>query len=362
VIRTSRRLLIAFVATLAVQGTIAFALWSSYSPVRPHLVCILPLSEETTLAFFGWVNDSGEEIVYEPGGSNRFEPGFQDRGQPRTFPAGASGGYPDGTFSVPFHGDSLTWRLGRRTAEATRASPLCPDARTLREMRDVTLVMPERPKPPPPPPPEPEPPPEPPPAKADPTPAPEPTRKPNPQVARRGQPKPDKPPPPRPPRETPPEPLDDVPLVLEGVTDLGRGVGVQRGDRDILGDPGVAATDRNTEIDLVDDPSDLPTKVGDGTGGGGPPPRVAPRVKQRVAGVYPEDAPRLGRTVMVRLSLLVGTDGRVRQVRIVRGAGGAFDREAESVGRQLLFHPGTVGGEPTEQWVPWVVEFSPDDW
>jgi TonB family protein len=65
--------------------------------------------------------------------------------------------------------------------------------------------------------------------------------------------------------------------------------------------------------------------------------------------------------VLVRLTLRVGTDGVVKQVRVVRGAGPAFDREARAGGMRARFEPAPVDGEPVESWVPWGVEFTPDD-
>jgi TonB family protein len=88
---------------------------------------------------------------------------------------------------------------------------------------------------------------------------------------------------------------------------------------------------------------------------------VPPKVVKRVDGVYPPEAPRLGRVVEVRLSILVGVDGSVTDTKVVRGAGGAFDREARRVAMRLKFTAGTVGGEPTPMWVPWAVTFEPND-
>lgn len=360
------RLSIALLTAAASSGVAIAVVGSIYSPVRPVLVCVKTVTDRTATAWLGWDNVESETLELPVGEYNRFSPGPADRGQPTRFEPGRAGGYPRDGIQVTFEGESLTWRLGGREVTVTRESAACPTPATLDQLEPMAFVLPrtpppEPPKPPEPPPKPPEPPPEP--VAAKPDAAKEPTREAKNHIEKAGQPKPKKP---RPKRDSPADApkSEPAPLVLSGLTKLEHGVGVQSGDVDLLGDSRVAATERNTNVELVDDPDNVPDKVGDGTGGVGPggPARTPPRVKTRVRGVYPEDAPRLGRTVSVSLSLLVGTDGRVKQVKVVRGAGGAFDREATKVGRQITFTPGTVGGEPTEQWVPWVVEFTPDDW
>ena len=168
--------------------------------------------------------------------------------------------------------------------------------------QEVVLPKPEPPKPEPP---KVEPPPEP----VAEAPKPRPKR-------RRGQPKRKKPAAaPKPEATPPPAP---APLVLSNVNMTG-GVAVQAGDEDIFGDPSLEATPENTrpqpEVDLA--PS-------------APPKRVAPRVLRRAVGIYPEDAPRLGRVIEVTLRLEIDEDGRVSKVLVVKSAGGPFDREARN--------------------------------
>ena len=64
----------------------------------------------------------------------------------------------------------------------------------------------------------------------------------------------------------------------------------------------------------------------------------------------------------VRLSLRVGVDGKVRDVRVIKAAGEAFDRAARAIGLKVVFSPATEDGVPVEVWVPWTVEFAPVDW
>lgn len=362
----SRRLAVAVAVALASGGVATGVVRSIYSPVRPQLKCVRMVSDRTAIAFFGWENVEKNPIALPIGEQNRFSPGAEDRGQLRSFEPGPGGSFPRGALEVPFDGPALTWHLGKHALTVTRESPACPQPTSLAELPTAALVLPKIAPIAPPKPPEPRPKPPEPVVKPDdkvaekPDPAKEATRKPKNYVKKEGQPKPKRDTKRESPKDAPKS--EPAPLVLTGLTTLGKGVAIQSGDENILGDARVEANERNTNIQQVDDPDKVPDKIGDGTGGNPAPKRTPPRVKRRVRGIYPEDAPRLGRSVSVALSLLIGTDGKVAQVKVVRGAGGAFDREAEKVGRQLLFNPGLVDGTPTEQWVPWVVEFNPEDW
>lgn len=345
---------------MVITVALVAAVWAAYYPVRPRLMCVMPLGTGATAAYFGYASELDEDWIEPAGDYNYFSPGAIDRSQPTQFAPGSSGRYPEGAFVVTFEGPELTWTLGNRAVTATPDAQRCPLPTTFAAQRDYAYVPPRPPEPPPKPP---EPPPEPPKPKATetvtetPDAKKPPTRTPKNQVQKKGQPK-------QRPKKTPtktPEP-EPAPLVLSDLTDLGAGVAIQSGDSDILGDASVAATRENTNVELVDDPRTVPADVGDGTGGVAGRKRVPPRVTKRVSGRYPDDAPRLSRSVVVRLSLKIGTDGSVIGVRVVKGAGGAFDREAKRVARQLRFSAGTIGGEPAEMWVPWVVEFTPEDW
>jgi protein TonB len=368
VLSQSHRLTIAVAIAVASGGVAIGVVRSVYSPVRPRLMCVKAVSDRTAIAYFGWDNVEEEPLTLPVGERNRFAPGLEDRGQPQRFDPGKGGSFPRGALEVPFDGPSLTWHLGKHDLTVTRDSAPCPQPTTFAELPPSTLVLPKIAPPEPPKPPEPIVKPEPPKPVVKPeekvaeTPDPkkEATRKPKNYQKKEGQPKPKRESKRESPKDAPKS--EPAPLVLTGLTTLGKGVTIQSGEENILGDARVEANERNTNVQQVDDPDAVPDKVGDGTGGTKAPKRTPPRVKRRVRGVYPEDAPRLGRSVSVALSLLIGTDGKVKQVKLVRGAGGAFDREAEKVGRQLLFSPGLVDGKPTEQWVPWVVEFTPEDW
>lgn len=157
--------------------------------------------------------------------------------------------------------------------------------------------------------------------------------------------------------------VDDKPppLVLDKKYLAKKGaVTVYGGEEDLFGKPDVKPTEDNVKVDKVDDPKKAPKAFGDGRPGGGGPKYTPARIKKKFkGGQWPDDAPMLGRVVRVQLSLLVGKDGRVTQVRVVQGAGDAFNRAAKREGKRQLFHPQLRDGAPVAGWVPWRVEFRP---
>lgn len=206
-------------------------------------------------------------------------------------------------------------------------------------------------------PPEPEPEPEPPPEQKPPEPPPEPTpQQPKPRPKRPVV-KEKEPPPPQP--SPPPEP---APVVLSNVS-LGGGIQVQKGERDVLGDPSVAATEENTRR--------LPTGPaapdGTGTGGSGQaavvPTKAAvykpPRRKLNPKGKWPTGAPTLNRTIEVKLSLDLDEEGKVTNVAVLVGAGEPFDSDAIRVAKRAVFYPATRDDVPIATTVPYSVVYEP---
>lgn len=59
------------------------------------------------------------------------------------------------------------------------------------------------------------------------------------------------------------------------------------------------------------------------------------------------------------LLLTVDRGGAVRKVRVLRGAGDAFDSAAQAALRTCRFEPGLRDGRPFVDRVPFVVEFKP---
>jgi protein TonB len=72
-----------------------------------------------------------------------------------------------------------------------------------------------------------------------------------------------------------------------------------------------------------------------------------PRPQRTVAPTYPSRARKKGTTGEVRLSLLVGVDGRVRDVRVLSAQPpGVFDESAVAAVRQWTYTPATYEGQP----------------
>ncbi len=365
----SKPALVALGAAALVHGVGLVGTWLSYSPLKPVLECVEPLPDGSTLARFSYFNATDGPISLPVGEDNRFFPGEADRGQPRVFRPGRVGADDKHTIRVLIRPrEVLTWHLDGREEVAWRFSKRCEGLRAQRAFPEpkpvekIEVKPPPKPAPPEPKPAPPEPKPAPPPPKAEPRPDPPSKPKPRPKRRRRGQPK-RKPKPkaaPKPEAEAP-KPAEPAPLVLENVNLTGT-VAVQKGDQDLYGDPTVAATERNTRVDDGGSPDGVEGGTGAGPAAPPKPPKItSPRVRKAVQGRYPDDAPRLGRVVKVRLSLLVGKDGRVQKVRVVKGAGKVFDDAARRVARRLLFYPGRRDGVPIALSVPWTVEFYPDE-
>jgi len=101
-------------------------------------------------------------------------------------------------------------------------------------------------------------------------------------------------------------------------------------------------------------------------GGGGPVPiselTVLPQLvgqpsRGEMRAAYPEAARRDGVEADVRLRLLVGQDGRVSRVKLVRRAGRGFDEVAVRMVRRFRFRPGQRGAKPVPVWIPWTYKF-----
>lgn len=81
--------------------------------------------------------------------------------------------------------------------------------------------------------------------------------------------------------------------------------------------------------------------------------RVAPEVRAKNCAEpeYPAASQRLGETGSVRLALLVGTDGKVKESRVERSSGFPRLDEAAVAGlSRCRFTPGTVDGVPESAW------------
>lgn len=355
------RFLTASASGVALIGLFTWAVLATYHPVRPRVMCMMPLGTGQVAVYFGYTNQADEPVVEPVGSDNALSPWAKTEGVPTTFLPGSTRAYPDAAFVATYRladvpaGETVGWTVGPRTARVTEETPRCDVVDETKPPEDVVWVKPEpveiakveppvevikEPEPvvPPEPVKEPELKPEPPPKKAE-------TRPP--------QPKQDKP------VETI-KPDAPVALALTGLTNAPGGMAIQKGGFDSFGDSAVVATNDTTAPRDVGIPGGVEGGIGEVVKPA--PKRVAARVKSRPKGEWPSDAPPRAGAVLVRLSLLVGVDGKVKDVKVVRKAGPAFDREARSVGLRATFEPATVDGQPVESWVPWDVEFTPDTW
>ena len=246
-------------------------------------------------------------------------------------------------FALLLHSGVMWWGAGQvrpKPATIVREETV----RTVREQIEL-------PKPPPPPP-KPEPEPEPQPAKDDTAPAPQrapviKSRAPQPASERKA--------------ENQPNNNEPQPLVLSQTYGEGSdsGVAVQSGKEDVLGDPGVEATERNTRRRSDDTPkaaqsadsaareAEIKVEIV----------HAAPRTRCTVD--WPAGAEIGNRVVEVTLSLQIGLDGTVTQARILRSAGQPFDQVAIAAMKACAFKPGTRDGKVFADRVPFIVEFKP---
>lgn len=79
---------------------------------------------------------------------------------------------------------------------------------------------------------------------------------------------------------------------------------------------------------------------------------VRPKVLRQVAPLYPASAERAGTEDVVVVKVLVGPDGQVADVQILRGSqkNPAFDIAAMAAVRQWVFAPARKGGQPVASW------------
>jgi protein TonB len=82
-----------------------------------------------------------------------------------------------------------------------------------------------------------------------------------------------------------------------------------------------------------------------------------PRILREVKPDYTDDARRRGLEGEVVLEIVVRSDGRVGNIRIVQGVGGGLDQRAVDAVRQWKFAPGERQGTPVDVLVEVAVEF-----
>lgn len=89
-----------------------------------------------------------------------------------------------------------------------------------------------------------------------------------------------------------------------------------------------------------------PSPAGGGTAGApaAPPVIVLPKVDHFIEAVYPPEALEQGLSARVEIEMVVGTDGRVSDLRVKAPAGHGFDEAALTAAQQLTFQPATRDG------------------
>ncbi len=329
---------------------LAWAVVASYGPVRPRVECVMPLGTGTYVAYFGYANSKAEVVAIPIGDDNEVVgPGTAPDGQPTVFAPGSSPAFPSAAFAVTFAAsDKVRWTLGPRTVVATRDSAACPIPEAQPLPPPESVVLPKRIEV----------------VKLEPPPEPpkviEPPKDPKP-------PEPPKSDPARPRVKDPSKPVpkqvlvanvEPMPLMIEALSNGPTDVVVTAGETTLGDDRAFGTVQRSAPATTP--PSDVGVPGGTGTPAREVVRRSA-RPKTRPQGRWPDDAPPRAGSVAVRLSALVGVDGKVKSVKVIAGAGGAFDREARAVVLSVVFEPASEDGVPVESWVPWVVEFTPDE-
>jgi protein TonB len=169
-------------------------------------------------------------------------------------------------------------------------------------------------------------------------------------------------PPPEPPAEPPERPKEPPPeavppsfgLKLSGTAKAPAGQGVQVPEGDTLK---ASPTQRRQEKDK-DKPVAPPSGHGfkkDYTPGEKAPLAVAttlPKMVKKVVPEYPEKARELGIEGRVMLELTVDGEGKVIDVRIVKGLHPVLDAAAVEAAKKMRFQPGTVNGTPVTLKIP----------
>lgn len=80
-------------------------------------------------------------------------------------------------------------------------------------------------------------------------------------------------------------------------------------------------------------------------------PPTDPELLSLPSPVYPEMARQAGIEGRVFVRVLVGTDGKVKDAKVVKGIGGGCDESALAAAKKATFKPGTKDGELAEAWI-----------
>ena len=69
---------------------------------------------------------------------------------------------------------------------------------------------------------------------------------------------------------------------------------------------------------------------------------------RQIAPVYPEGLRQTGASGIVRLSIVINKEGKVRDIRVANGAGRELDAAAMEAVKQCVYQPTLLNGEPVE--------------
>ncbi len=89
--------------------------------LQPMLECVDRVVDGSSIAYFGYLNQSSQELSVPLGAMNNFAPGVQNRGQIQRFLSGRI----VNAFSVQFQTEALEWNLASKSAKADLSSPSC---------------------------------------------------------------------------------------------------------------------------------------------------------------------------------------------------------------------------------------------
>ncbi|MFT7621824.1 MAG: TonB family protein [Myxococcota bacterium] len=159
-------------------------------------------------------------------------------------------------------------------------------------------------------------------------------------------------------------------VVLSTAVTGGGGPKAYVGGDDVFGNPEQEFSEQAARPDTGPKGKGSPDSRGTGRGKAAPsgtgkkpgkPKFVAPKVRRKVKGAWPDNAPRTGRPVTVTLSLRIDDKGSVVSARVVMKparAGKFFDREAKRVAKKTRFSPAKRGGVPIAYTIRYAVVFT----
>ena len=146
---TRGRFAVAIAVGVTLVGALAWAAGAVYHPLRPRILCQLPLGTGETAVYFGYTNDAEHDLALPSGEDNRVSSWARVSALPTVFSPGSSGRFPDAAFVATFapadvpENDTLSWHLGTRIARVTSDTPRCSIAPLPVPPDDIVWVKPQ---------------------------------------------------------------------------------------------------------------------------------------------------------------------------------------------------------------------------